>query len=233
MNSILYDEFRPRHRRLPVHYRRTLTAGALAIGISALLALTQPDLGPALVASIGLATAGLLLLAGYRGLLREPAPWAVLAWMARRADRWFPATMVVAQNLFIAMTLLPLWWAIAKLGFSAGPALNVLLIILLVLAPLRRILQGTHTAEASAARDVLVEFLRYTFICLLVVFITLLASRVMAPPGTGGGDPASQVALFLWVPCVLVMLGCIVLFLDHLVRKLPTAPAPEVKDTLD
>lgn len=233
MNSILYDELRIRHRRFPVHYRRTATSGLVALGIVLLLAGSQPNPGPSLVACGGWSAGGLLVLFGLRGLPRERRLRSLTQAWIPRLDQWFPATLVFLQNLFIALTLLPLWMATVNLGFPATPLLHGLLIGLLALAPVHRILQGTHTTTASAGREIVVELVRYTYVCWFTLFLTALMHRLMTPPGGPSHQPWSAGVIFLWLPCVLVMLGSLVLFLDHLVRKMPAPQAPAETDTLD
>jgi hypothetical protein len=53
VNSLFYDELRPRHRRMVVHFQRTLYAGLVALGVTLLLATARPDPGPGLVAGLG------------------------------------------------------------------------------------------------------------------------------------------------------------------------------------
>lgn len=216
-----------------IHYRHTWYAGWMALGVSALLAMARPDPGPGLVACAGLSAAGLLLLAGLRGLMTEPhVHWPFHRWTPH-ADRWFPMALIALQNYFITLALLPLWFATEDLGFPATRTLHILLLLLFMLAPLRRILQGTHPLETSVTREVIMEFLRYTYVCLIALFVTLLMSRMNVPADDQPGTEPSAGAIFLWLPCILINLGCFVLFVDHLVRKLPPPPVTETKDTLD
>ncbi len=218
---------------MTIHYRHTWYAGWMALGVSALLATARPHPGPGLVSCAGLSASGLLLLAGLRGLLTEPRlRWPFHRW-APHADRWFPIALIALQNFFITLALLPLWFATADLGFPATPVMHILLLLLFVLAPLRRILQGTHPLEPTVPREVIMEFLRYTYVCVIALFVTLLISHMNNPASDQAAAEPSVGAIFLWLPCILINLGCFVLFVDHLVRKLPPPPAPETKDTLD
>ena len=218
---------------MTIHFRHTWYAGWMALGVSALLATARPDPGPGLVACAGLSAAGLFLAAGLRGLLSEPQlHWPFQRWIPH-ADRWFPIVLISLQNYFITLALLPLWFATADLGFPATPALHILLLLLFMLAPLRRILQGTNPPEPTVAREVFTEFLRYFYVCVIALFVTLLISRMNAPAQDQPAAEPSVGAIFLWLPCILINLGSFVLFVDHLVRKLPPPPAPETKDTLD
>jgi hypothetical protein len=120
----------------------------------------------------------------------------------------------------------------AELGFPATPFMHVVLMLLLGLAPLRRILEGTHTESASAAREIVMEGLRYTYYSLLAILLTTCVARQGQTPG-GSETAPSPGSIFLWMPCVLIVLTCFVLFLDHILRKMPPREEIVVKDTLE
>ena len=217
---------------MAVHFQRTLYAGLVALGVTLLLTTARPDPGPGLVSGLGLSAAGLLSLTGLRSLLRETRLSRSGQRLKAHAESWFPAALILHQNFFIALILLPLWWATAELGFPATPFMHTLLMLLLGLAPLRRILEGTHTETASAGREILMEGLRYIFYSLLAILLTTCVARQGQTPGEVAPAP-SPGAIFLWMPCVLIVLTCFVLFLDHILRKMPPREEIVVKDTLE
>lgn len=218
---------------MTLHYRHTWYAGWMALAVSVLLLASQPDPGPGLFACTGLSASGLCLLTGLRGLLHESSlRWPFRTWL-ERAETWYPMALISFQNYFVTLALLPLWYATEDLGFPATPTLHTLLVLLFVLAPVRRIFQGTHTLTSSVRREVIMEFLRYTYVCVIALFVTLLMARLGSPAGRQPGTEPSAGAIFLWLPCTLIHIGCFVLFVDHLVRKLPPAPVMESKDTLE
>lgn len=217
---------------MAVHFQRTLYAGLVALGVNLLLTAARPDPGPGLVACLGLSVAALLSLCGLRDLLRETRLSQPCRLLKSRADAWFPATLVLHQNFFIALILLPLWWATADLGFPASPFTNALIFFLLGISPLRRILEGTHTDLSSAGREILMEGLRYLFVAALTILLTTWLAQMGQAPGATGQAP-SPGAIILWMPCVLIVLTCFVLFLDHILRKMPPREEIVVKDTLE
>lgn len=217
---------------MAIHYQRTFYAGMVALGVNVLLATARPDPGPGLVAGLGLSGAGLLSLAGLRGLLHESRLTGPGHNLKTRADAWFPAALILHQNYFIALILLPLWWATAELGFPASPFMHVVLLLLLGLAPWRRILEGTHTEAASAGREILMEGLRYTYYSLLAILITTCIARQGQTDHQSTPPPATG-SIFLWLPCVLIVLTCFILFLDHILRKMPPREEVVAKDTLE
>ena len=233
MNTILYDEHRIGHRLLRIHFRRTVVAGVLPLFMALLLATGKSQAGPGSLAGGGLAVAGLLMLFGLRGLHQESELTRPARWMVEHSDRWFPALLLLLQNFFIALCVLQLWFTTAALGFPATLLQHALIIALLVLSPIRRILHGTYPPQPSAWRELTVEFLRYVNASLGALFLATLITRLMVPPGDRMSQGLPAGVILVWVPAVLVMLGSIILFIDHVLRKMPT-PAPTTeKDALD
>lgn len=217
---------------MTTHFQRTFYAGVVALGVALLFAAARPDPGPGLVAGMGLAGAGLLSLFGFRTLLKEPQRRAYLQRFQTLSEQWFPVVLILHQNYFIALILTTLWNAVADLGFPFTPFMTTLLYLLLVLAPLRRILEGTHDEASSSGREILMEGLRYTYYSLLAILLTTCVARrgYTADEAAAAPSPGS---IFLWMPCILIVLTCFILFLDHILRKMPPRAEAEAKDTLD
>lgn len=233
MNPILYEEHRYGHRRMRVHFRRTLVTGLLPIGIALFMAASPDTLGPGWYSTVGLAGAGLLLLMGLRGLHTEPRLTPPARWLVQHTDGWYAALLVLLQNYFIGILVLLLWFAIADLDFPATPLQNVMLLALLILSPVRRIMDGTYTANPSPLREIVMESLRYLNASLIAVFVASTLSRIMMPPGDKFANGLPPTLVLVWLPAVLVVLGSFILLIDHILRKMP-APAPTLlKDTLD
>lgn len=218
---------------MKVHFRRTLLSGVVPIGIAILLGSSRPTPGPGLFASAGVAAAGLLMLFGLHGLHREEHLARISRWLVKYTDRWFPALLIILQNLFIALTVLLLWFATAELGFPATPLLHVQLVVLLGLAPLRRVLHGTYPANPPPWRELLVELLRYLHASLVASFVASLLTRLMIPPGERLEQGLPPGLILIWVPAVLVIITSIILFIDHVLRKMPAPIHSEEKDALD
>ncbi len=218
---------------MKIHYRRTWIAGLLPLGIALLMALGQPAPGPGWYAVNGLALAGLLLLSGMHGLPSEPHPSRLSRWLGHRVDQWFPATLIILQSYFIALTVLLLWFATTDLGFPAAPLHHALLIFLLALSPLRRVLDGTQRSDSSPFRELVVEFLRFLNAAVVAIFFAALFTRLMIPPSAQLTEGLPAGLVLVWVPAVLVVITCVILMIDHVLRKMPAPPAASVKDTLD
>ena len=217
-----------------IHFQRALVAGLLPIGIALLLAGSRPQPGPGLLASAGLAAAGVLILLGARGLHKEATLCRPARWLVRTSDRWYPPTLIIAQNFFIALMVLQLWFAMAELGLPTTVWLNLQLLVLLVLAPARRILLGSVPLQPSPRREIVAEFIRYTFIALIALFAATFTTRLMFPPGSSPlTGPLPPGLIIVWMAAELVNLGCLILFLDHVLRKMAPAGAEEHKDALD
>ena len=101
------------------------------------------------------------------------------------------------------------------------------------MAPLRRILFGSLPIYPPPHLEILVEFVRYSSAALGAIFTALLASRLMFPPGEKmtGTLPAGLV--ILWMAAVLINIGCLILFIDHVLRKMEPALPDEKKDVLE
>ena len=218
---------------MKIHFRRTLLAGVVPVGIALLLAYSRPAPGPGLVASAGVAAAGLLMLFGFHGLHREPHLTRLSRWLVNNTDRWFPALLIILQNLFIALTVLLLWFATTELGFPATPLLHAQLVVLLALSPLRRVLHGTYPADPPPWRELLVELLRYLHASLVASFVASLLTRLMIPPGERLEQGLPPGLIFIWVPAVLVVITSVILFIDHVLRKMPAPIHTGEKDALD
>ncbi len=233
MNPILYEEHRYGHRRMRVHFRRTLVTGLLPVGIALFMAASPKALGPGWYSTVGLAAAGLLLLTGLRGLHTESRLTRSARWLVQHTEGWYAALLVMLQNYFVAILVLLLWFAIADLDFPATPLQNVLLLALLLLAPVRRILDGTYTPNPGPLREILMESLRYLNASLIAVFVASTLSTIMMPPGDNFANGLPPTLVLVWLPAVLVVLGSGVLLIDHILRKMPAPPPTLLKDTLD
>lgn len=218
---------------MKVHFRRTLLTGVVPIGIALLLGSSRPAPGPGLFASAGIAAAGLLMVLGLHGLHREESLARPSRWLVKNSDRWYPALLIILQNLFISLTVLLLWFATADLGFPATPLLHAQLMVLLGLSPVRRVLHGTYPPDPSAWRELLVEFLRYVHASLVASFLASLLTRLMIPPGERLEQGLPPGLIFIWVPAVLVIITSIILFIDHVLRKMPAPINPGERDVLD
>jgi hypothetical protein len=234
VNPRYYDEHRPRHRRFADYYRRTLVIGLVPLGLSIWLGTTHyPLVGPGIFANAGFSFAGLLLLCSVRAMLRVPprSRWAQR--LMARIDTVFPALLVSLQGWFVMLSALLLWFTVRELGYPANLFHDAVLISILLLAPVRRILRGTEPQNPPPRRELLSEGLGNLNVILITLFAAAIMTTSSLPPGQPLTGEIPSIVLFTWMASVLVVLTCVILFLDHIVRKMPPTVHVEEKDSLD
>lgn len=232
VNRIYYDEHRPQHRRCVQYYRRTLVVGTVPLALALWLAYVHfPRIGPGLFANAGLSLAGLMTLWSVREMqTRAPGTrWG--RWIASRMHDLFPALLIGLQGWFVLLTALLMWFTVAELGFPGGIFSGINLFGILLLAPIRRILAGTEPAHPHPLRELLSEGLGYLNAILVTLFITGVLTAINRPSPTSTEPP--MIIILIWMVAVLTILTCVILFLDHIVRKMPPLQRDEPVDTLD
>lgn len=231
MNRIYYDEHRPGHRRCALYYQRTMAIGLVALGIALYIGAARfPDVGPGWFANAGLTASGLLLLWGVRKLQRDTPVTRWGRWIARRMNDLFPALLVGLQGWFVLLAALLLWYTILELGLPAGPFDTGVLVAILALAPLRRILAGTEPPNPAPARAAWATGLRLLNVALIAIFSARALSELTRPP-PGGDLPLFPI--LVWIAATLVVLACVILFIDFWVRKMPQSPPGTPADKLE
>lgn len=234
MNPHLYEEYRLRHRRFGEYFRRTLIIGFVPLGLAVWLAFIHfPSVGPGLFANAGLCTAGLLLLWAARAMHRVPPRAAWGGRLAARGDALIPALLIGTQGWFVLLTAMLIWFTIIELGVNANPVQHILLVATLVLIPSRRIVDGTTPQQASPWRELFSEGLGYAHVCCATLFLATVFSTAILPPDKPLTDKLPPGVVIVWMAAVLTLLTCLILFLDHIVRKMPSTPQTEARDTLD
>lgn len=234
VNPYVYSEYRRSSRYAPGHFRRTVVTGLVPVVLAVILWYSRfPHGGPGLYSVAGLGAAGLLMLAGVRMAHEEPNIGRLARALVSRSDTWYPAYVLATQNLFIALTALLLWFTICDLGFAASWMQHSLLVLLLLLSPVRRIMAGTEPAHPGPWRELLSEGLRYVNACTVAFFAAGCLTVVIIPPDEPLTRSLPAGVVLAWLPAVLVAIGSVILFIDHLLRKMPAPPPPEEKDELE
>lgn len=234
MNPYVFEEYKLSSRHAREHFRRSLATGVVPAALSLWIGLSRlPHVGPGLCAALGLSVAGLLMLWAARELHRERQVSQLSGWLVYWSDRWFPAFVLLCQNFFVSITVMLLWFTICDLGLNASWLQHVLLLTLLALSPLRRILDGTEPTHPSPLRELFTESLGYLNTMVLVVFVADTISRALLPPDKPLTEAPPLGAVMVWVPAVLIIIGCVILFIDHILRKMPQPAPTEEKDRLD
>jgi len=233
MNPMVYEEFRPSSRHFRTHRTRLLMYAWLPVATAIVLAFSKPPPGPGLISVTGLGIAGLLVFAALRRLDASEGAGPIARALAPRRDQWFPAVMVLSQNYFASLTICLLWFTMVDLGFSAGPLQHILLVAVLALSPLKRLLFGTYPAQPSPLREITLEFVRYSYAALFTLFLASVITRSMLPPGERLTTTLPPALIVIWVFALLVNITCVILFIDHLLRKMPPADTSQPQDVLD
>ncbi len=231
MHPLAFQEFKFSHRRSRDQRRRIVVAGLIAVALPILLAWGRA-LSPLHLAVNGMATAGLILFAGLHGLHREQHLSRAGQRLVAATDRWYPAALLLLQSLFVSLNVVVLWFTIGEIGFPLTPALHLQLLVLLLLAALRRLLHATMPAQPSPPYELLIEFMRYANASLVAVFFATLLSRVILPPDERLTDSLPAGLVLVWIAASLVVITSLVLFLDFILRKMPAPRQPGVKDVL-
>ncbi|MCO5045259.1 MAG: hypothetical protein J5I99_10710 [Verrucomicrobia bacterium] len=234
MNPHIYSEHHLAHRRFREYYRRTLAMGAVALGLAIWMGSAQmPMPGPGLFANAGFSAAGIFLLWALRNLHTTPPRSRWGQRVRARSENQFPAIVICLQGWFILLIALLIWFTVAELGFAANGFQHTLLIGILLLAPVRRILDGTEPPRPSPRRDLIRETLAYLNVCLITLFIAAVLTTAMLPPDAPATSELPFAVMFIWVVVTLILLTCAILLLDHIVRKMPPTVRSEEQDTLN
>jgi hypothetical protein len=234
VNPTYYDEHRPRHRRCVQFYRLTLAVGAVPLLLALWLGTAYyPRIGPGIYANAGLSLAGLLLLWSVREMQFYPPTSRWGRWIAQHMDDLFPALLIGLQGGFIVLAALLIWNTLPDLGFSPGRMSSIALFGILLLSPVRRILAGTAPAAPSAPRELITESLGYLSAIFATLFIAGFLTQLVPPPEDPESEPFPMGTIIIWVLATLAVLTCVILFIDHVVRKMPPARRDDKIDTLD
>lgn len=220
------DEYRVSNRRARYHYNRTRLLGLIPVGVSAAFLYFAGDYyGPLLYGSLGCAIAmHLMLWAAYEAHFGgRHTGWTLRK--LERSDDWFPGFMIICQNGFFSITLLIFWFIICRLGFSASMLDHALLGLWVLVWPLLRVLRTRHSANPNNdSLETTYEFFRLLNIIIVAFLIASILTDMLTPGESYSRDANTDitvVGIALWMPATLIAVGCVVTFLDYLVRKRP------------
>ena len=231
------EEYRITHRKARYHYNRTRLMGLVPLAVAAALHLfAPPHHAPLLIGAIG-CTLGIHLIvwAAYEAHFggRHLRPTLRLL---QNTDRWYPSLLIVCQNGFIAITLVIFWFILCTLGFPAGLFDHVLLGLWMCTWPVLRVLRARQHADPDARSvENAHAFFRLLNIALIAFLIASLVHAMFAQPTTYSNSTDQQdtvLDLFIWLPAILVGVGCIVMFVDHLLRQRPRRARQAKQDAL-
>lgn len=224
-------EYKPSHRHSLRHSRLAQRMGWIPAGLTLVLFYAYgAKSGPGLWMALGLSLAFQMMLWSARALPDHPA--GRTRWgnrLAASADAWYPYFLIWIQGAFMALTGVIFWSTLGELGYRGGTAQTALLVGWLLLQPIRRSARLAAAESKTARAEVVYYMAHYLGWSLLTVFIALVVGDVAS---SGSASPLA--GLFLWIPVVLIVLTQAILFVDHVVRKLPDAPAARTRrDSLE
>ncbi len=228
---LLADEYKLSNRRSKEHYMRTFLLGFIPTGVALMMMYAQPeDHSPFVVSILGLSIAFQMILWSGREIHRTRDPLTPAGQhLVSISDAWFPHFLMFMQGLNICITVLLLWFSICALGFKSVAIQHVILFFALILHPLRRMLTYAVITETTRRKEIARELVHYLQIIFLTLFLAMTFHLVMLPPEQLQSDTLPLGAIMLWVPAILVIISCVVLFIDHIVRKQPVVAGPSDK----
>jgi hypothetical protein len=202
----------------------------LAIGLGLAY---YPRIGPGIFSNAGLCLSGLLLLWSVHEMQFQAPTTRWGRWIVQHIDDLFPALLIALQGGFIILAAMLIWFTLPDLGFSPGPMSSISLFGILVLSPIRRILAGTAPPNPTARRELLTEALGYLSTILATLFIAGFLTHMVPPPEDPEAENVPMGTIIIWVLATLTILTCIILFVDHIVRKIPPSRREEKIDSLN
>ncbi len=229
------EEYRISNRRARYHYNRARLLGLIPVGVAFVFLFYAGDYyTPLLYCALGTSLAfQLMLWAAYEAHFGGRHS----AWTRRRlqnSDNWFPSFVIVCQNAFFAITLAVFWFIICRLGFPANILDHGLLAAWVFVWPILRVLRARLYLDSHNSNlETSYEFFRYTNVALIAFLIaSLITDFATQEAGPAPSHDYTMLGMFVWLPAALVAVGCVVLFLDHLVRKRPRRPRKDEFDVL-
>lgn len=209
-------------------YHRAQLVGLVPTGLGLLLIVSAPGAaGPGLWAALGVAAGLELVLWGCHALHAASEEASALGQrLIRSSDRWYPATLFILHHLFLILLLVMLWTALTGLGLPTSPLLHGVFAALVLLLPLRGLLHEPAVSATPRGRELACNFTHYLLIALSTLFVALILTGFMLPPGEPLLREVPPPVIVVWVPAILVMLLCLLLFLQEIVRPRSTVKPP-------
>ena len=217
----VFNEYKLSHPRTAIHYRMAFSMGLIALILAALLLTTRGWPGaPGLWSALGLAVATLLMLWSVRAAHapRAPVSERTRRWVAV-SDAWYPVFLVTMQNAAVAIILFQIWFTLVDLGFPAGLLQHILLSVILFCISLRRALQARRVVNGLPLSTVADDFLGYFSISLITLMLARSAYLGLVPEDAQLRREVPAAAVVIWILASLLILSCIVLFIDHTLRR--------------
>jgi len=217
---LLFPQYRPSERTARQHIRTTRRMGLVPVLIAAALIYAKSfRAGPGVWAALGLALGLQLLLGGAQSLSSTASGRTRAAtYLALTADRWFPVFLFAAQTAFVLIVLALLWLSLAEVGLPASPWRHANVAALALLIQLSRLANEGTRFHDSVKLGLAERFIHYLCIILAATWLVTTLISFLAPPGEQPVEEYFPLIIALWVGESIVILVCVVLFLDLLAR---------------
>jgi|GEM_PF-2906120 len=218
---IYFERFMPSRRQSRNPLQHTHQAGWLTTVLTAFLMWAQPRWpGPGLWAVLGLSVGMQCLVYGALALQDKHIPKTRIGHLlATHMVRWFPWLVFVAQTTYLFLIVTVLWMSAQMLGVHAPAWVHTTLYILLVLIPVRRIIFEWASHRGQDIRTPVQDALQYFTVIVVTLLIGVLATHFVSPFGHPITGDNSVPLIFIWVIATLVILSCVVLFIDNTFSK--------------
>lgn len=216
-----FAEYQPSDRHARGHVVKARLFGWVVVGITiALMSVRQQRAGPGLWAALGIGIGSLLILRGAIRLRREYIHKTPLGrHLLNTMDDWFPWLVFGFQTVFLLLAATVLWLSAVELGVKVYTLTHINFFCLIALIPIRRVVNEHARMKGIEHRHAVIEGVQ----CLIVVFSTTMVAfgvtQIFIPLGhpiTGDNTPP---LIVIWVIASLVVLGRLLLYLDHMIRK--------------
>ena len=216
------QEYRLSHRGSKARLALTHRVGFVPAGLILVLFYAYgAKSGPGLWMGLGVALALQLALWSARSLPRYPEGRTRLgSRFSASIDGWLPPFVILIQAGFLGVTTAVLWFTLIELGFDSSLSQHICIALWVVLQPIRRIAHLRSVEHSHKSDEVVYHLAHYLSHITLTFFIAVTCNNLMIPTQAAPGN--SPVApLLVWIPAILAIISFAVLFVDHVLRKLP------------
>ncbi len=229
----LFGAYRFSAKTCRPYYRQAQLIGLVPIFFALLLALSMRRTpGPGLWSAFGVALGLEIVLAAMYRLHLTEAPKSQRAHeLIAQSDQWFPSFLFIIRHLFEILIFLMLWLCLTDLGFPGSLLMHGEFIVLLVLWPIKGLTREIVRTSNLAKHHITDEFFHYLMITTATFLVATSITHFVIPPGKTITSDITPHVVIVWVPAILIVISCIMLFADHRRRYGATTPAPAKEET--
>ena len=217
---MLFPEYRPSEKTAITHVQWARKLGLVPLFIALVLMLAQRTTpGPGLWSAFGL-TLGIefILWGTYAICIERNLGSRSAIYLALTADSWFPLVLFAIQNAFILLAAAVLWFTMEELGFPTSAWLRTCVVLLVVMVPVCRLTSEGVRRTRSTKWEIAGEICRYVTISLGAAWLASTITAFMSPGKSPLPPDLFPIAVILWVMTSLVILVCILILIDHVMR---------------